>query len=361
MTAAAPTTSFASRFPLFARALFPSALLVTGAVGVLMLRLALYHGGTDARYRGGTDAHAYWLAVQGPLSYSRPPMQLDAFLYSPLFADVIRPFGALPWPVFWLGWAAAEAAVFAWLLWPARRWAVPLWLLCTPELVNGNVYAFFGLVLVLGFRRPALWVFPILTKVVGGVGLLWFVVRGEWRRLLTAAAVLLLLVGVSYLMQPAEWMAWVRFLLEQRGSSRDGVWGLAARGLIAAGIVVVAARTDRRWLVAVAVAVVNPVYGVTTLTVLAAVPRLLEERQELAAVVGGSRGRARERADREGVVRGEEIERVGSRRVGATRSTSEDHGRVRGRTTIRGRTRVVREELCPSTRIQPRFDPASGG
>lgn len=265
MTAVA-ALPFTVRYPLFMRAVLVSAWVLGSAIGVTAVRIAFYHG--------GSDAHAYWLAVQGPLAYTRLPMRFDAYLYSPLFADVLRPFAALPWPVFWAGWTVLLGAVLAWLVAPAGWWAVPMWLSCSFELVNGNVYVLFAAVVVLGFRYPACWVFPILTKVVSGVGLVWFAARGEWRRLAVGVGSLALLVAVSFAVQAPEWVAWIRFLTHSSGSSRDGLVGLLARAVIGVLLVVVAARTDRRWLVPVAMCVVNPVYGITTATILAAVPRL---------------------------------------------------------------------------------------
>lgn len=263
MTAVAP---FAARFPLVARGLYPIA-VAFGAVGVILaIRMELV--------RPAADAHAYWLAVQGPLTYTRLPGTWDAYLYSPLFADLLRPLGLLPWPVFAAVWTVGTAALFGWLLAPLRRWAVPVWLLCLPEVANGNVCALLAVATVVGFRYPAVWGFPLLTKIVSGVGLLWFAVRGEWRRLAAGVVTIGTVVAVSYLLQPGEWQAWVRFLTGQHGGVEDGFVGLAARCAVGVVLVVVAARTDRRWLVPFAVLVVSPVYALTTVTVLTAIPRL---------------------------------------------------------------------------------------
>ena len=53
-------------------------------------------------------------------------------------------------------------------------------------------------VIVAGFRWPALWAIPLLTKVTpGGIGLLWFAARGEWRHLGIALASTLAIVVVT--------------------------------------------------------------------------------------------------------------------------------------------------------------------
>ncbi len=57
------------------------------------------------------------------------------------------------------------------------------------DLLVGNIHLMLGAAIVLGFRYPAAWAFPILTKVTPGVGILWFAVRREWRPLFMAVAV----------------------------------------------------------------------------------------------------------------------------------------------------------------------------
>jgi hypothetical protein len=47
----------------------------------------------------GYDSHAYWLTRRGS-RYLAAPGRHDAYLYSPAFAQVIRPLTLLPWPVF---------------------------------------------------------------------------------------------------------------------------------------------------------------------------------------------------------------------------------------------------------------------
>lgn len=267
MTAVAPR-GFAVRYPLFMRTLPAAVWLLGAAMAVQAVKIA---GGPV----GGSDAHAYWMAGQGPLTYSRPPQGLDAFLYSPLFADLTHPLTVLPWPVFWTVWAVLEGLVLGWLVWPlGLRWAVPVWLACTPELAVGNIYLLLAAAAVLGMRRPAVWLFPVLTKVTTGVGLVWFVARGEWRRLLEVGTVLVVLVGVSYLLQPGDWLAWLTMLVSHPGGARDGVAGLTVRCVAAVVLVVVGARTGRVWLVPVAMILANPVWTATTLVLLAAVPRL---------------------------------------------------------------------------------------
>jgi hypothetical protein len=76
----------------------------------------------------GQDAHAYWLTARIPHLYTAPPGTHDAFLYSPAFAQVIRPIAELPFDWFVAIMIAIDAACYAWLLAPLGwKWAVPLW------------------------------------------------------------------------------------------------------------------------------------------------------------------------------------------------------------------------------------------
>src|SRR3990172_6814032 len=128
------------------------------------------------------DAYAYWLTGAG-VDYSATFQgATGAYLYSPAFAQLIAPLAALPWPVFLALWTLLIAAPLAWL---AGRYALPL-LVLPPVFMSvalGQLDLAFAAVVLLGLRWPALWALPILTKITPGIGLLWFLVRGEWRSL----------------------------------------------------------------------------------------------------------------------------------------------------------------------------------
>ena len=236
----------------------------------------------------GLDSHAYWSAWRNGL-YSAAPEQRDAYLYSPAFAQGIWPLTLLPWPVFCVGWMLAGAAAYAWLLAPlGRTWAVPLFGMCVLEIVTGNVWPFFALVLVAGFRFPAAWAFPILLKLTPGVGLLWFAVRREWRALTIAVLTTLAVAGVSFAVAPHLWTEWVRLLLhpEQFMNPARKVMHptlhfpalvhLAVGIPISIALTVHAARTNRAYLLPVAVLLSVPVFGLNVFGILAAIPRLLQ-------------------------------------------------------------------------------------
>jgi hypothetical protein len=220
----------------------------------------------------GMDAHAYWLTGTHAHLYSAAPQSVDAFLYSPAFAQLIWPMTHLPWHAFVALWIVLESATFAWLLIPLGwRWGVPAFCLCVPEIAVGNVYAFLAAVAVLGMRWPALWAFPILTKVTPGLGPLWFAVRREWRKLAWAVGGTLALAVVSLSVTPTAWSDWAAFILSSPGG---GLW-LPIRLMAAVTLTIVAARLDKAWLVAVAMLLACPVLaGISALSILASIPRL---------------------------------------------------------------------------------------
>jgi hypothetical protein len=225
----------------------------------------------------GLDSHAYWLATREPETwYTRPPAYRDAFLYSPAFAQALRPLGLLPWPVFQAVWCLGSAAVLGWLLAPLGwRRGLTLAPFFVSELLLGNVYLLFAASLVLGLGRfPGAMALPILTKVAPGVVGVWFLVRGEWRKFLWATGTTAAVLVVSVTTAPEAWMSWMEFLGTSAG---DRGIGSTLRLVIALALTVFAARRTQAWLLAPALILACPVLGgLNAFAVLAAVPRLLQ-------------------------------------------------------------------------------------
>jgi hypothetical protein len=231
----------------------------------------------------GFDAHAYYAAWTHGDLYGAPPEKLGAYLYSPAFAQAIRPLALLPWPAFCALWLSVIAVAYLWLLAPLPlRWRLPLLVIVFSFDSAGNVWALFALVIVFGFRRPALWAFPALTKVTPVLGPVWFATRKEWRNLAIALGAILAIVAVSAAASPHLWAEWFHFLWTTHPSK-----GIAAPstllptalilgiGLpIAIGLTVYAARRDLRWLLPVAMVFAVPILAGQALFMLAAVPRL---------------------------------------------------------------------------------------
>lgn len=219
------------------------------------------------------DAYAYWSTRDGAMYDSAGAGAMGAYLYSPPFAQILSPVVALPWPIFVTMWTAINLGILWWLL---GRWSLPAMLvLPIPfEIISGNVHLLYAGAIVIGFRVPAAWALPILTKVTPGIGLLWFAVRREWRSLALACLVTGAIVAVSFALDPQAWRDWINVLL---GSSSTPVTvgpylpvALVIRLPIAALIVVAAARTGRAWLLPVAVIAAMPVIWINSLAVLAA-------------------------------------------------------------------------------------------
>ena len=227
----------------------------------------------------GFDSFAYWnVDVQHP--YGAALGTVGAFTYSPAFALAVSPAHLLPFALFFVVW---DSILIVNLTWLTRRMTL-VWLLFLPvplELFHGNVHFLLATVCVLGFDYPALWSIGLLTKVTPGVSLLWFVVRREWRSLAWALGATAAISAVSFAVAPGAWFDWVKFLADSSsaGPQVNGTYEyllppLWTRLGAASMLVVWGARTDRRWVVPVAVALSMPVIWPITPALLVAIPRL---------------------------------------------------------------------------------------
>lgn len=230
----------------------------------------------------GVDSHAYWLAAQSEHPYGVLPGRTDGYFYSPVFAQLLGPVAALPWPVFAGLWLAIEAACFWWVTGGlAWQWRSPLLGLALPEVVYGNINGLVIVVLVCGFRRPALWALPLLTKVATAIpGLLWFAVRGEWGKVARVAVVSGAVAGASFAVDPELWAEWFDFLRANGGGTATWV-----RLAVAVPLVVWAARTGRGGWLPLAVLVLTPTWwgGIKDFAILVAAHRAAASGQSLDA------------------------------------------------------------------------------
>ncbi|MEX2546496.1 MAG: glycosyltransferase family 87 protein [Chloroflexota bacterium] len=217
------------------------------------------------------DVVAYWrMNLADP--YGGSVGDLGFFPYSPAVALFLAPFTALPWPAFVALWYAALVGALAWL---GRRSFLVL--LAIPvvaiDLYHGNIHLLLGAAIVLGFRHPAAWSLVLLTKVTPGIGLLWFVARGEWRSLAVALGATAAIVATTAMVMPAQWAGWIDMLASSAGTPPP--WPalpvpLWLRLPVAAAIVVWGARRDARWTVAVAAAISVPALWPGAFAILAA-------------------------------------------------------------------------------------------
>lgn len=227
------------------------------------------------------DMHTYWATGAGIDYATSNPYEIGAYLYAPAFAQAISPLTALPWPWFAALWTAISVAAYAWL---AGRWAFPLLFsgAVALELYLGQIDILIAAAIVLGFRYPAVWAFPLLTKVAPGIGLLWFAFRREWRNLAIAAAATVAIAGVSALIAPALWNGWWELLyrsLLDRHAVEGAYLGIPmlARLPFAVAIIGWGARTDRHWTVPVGVLLAMPILWINVFSLLLAIIPLRRE------------------------------------------------------------------------------------
>jgi hypothetical protein len=262
------------------------------ALGIgIALALAQVAGRTPLAF----DAGAYWAATPGALyqvNWSAPESGRAAFLYSPAFADALTPLRLLPERVFTGLWQLALVAVLAATI---GGWSLLVLLAAVPflafglspalafvasDIAHGNIHVLLGAVAVFGVRWPALWAVVLLSKVTPGVGLIWFVARREWRNLAVALGVTAAIAGASFVYRPSDWADWIGFLLANYG--HEPGYGtvpipLPVRLAMSAALTWWGARTDRPWVLPIAVGWAIPVgwatMAATMVCALAYLPR----------------------------------------------------------------------------------------
>jgi hypothetical protein len=231
----------------------------------------------------GVDAHSYWNANPLQPYNGLPVFAQDGYFYSPAFTQALGPLHALPWPIFAGLWSTALCAVLYWL---SGRWFgfIVLVPVVAIEIAMGNIHILLAAAIAAGFRYPVLWSFVLLTKITPGIGLLWFFVRREWRSLSLALGATVVIATLSFVIAPQAWTDWLTTLKASLAQSAPqpvpvGLVPLPVRLVIAAGIVMYGARTNRRWVVPIAAVVALPVVYVNSLAILVAVPFLWEGRE----------------------------------------------------------------------------------
>jgi hypothetical protein len=235
------------------------------------------------------DTHAYWAVPLNDLYGAARAGGADAYLYAPAFAQALAPFKALPWPVFAGLWLLLMALC---LVAVAGVWAL-LVAFIPPVLIElqaGNIHLPLALAIGLGLRYPATWAFVLLTKPTLGIGLLWFVVRREWRHLAIALGSTAAVAAVSFVIAPNAWPAWIEALAANAGHPISPDYSgvihvpLLIRLPVAALTVIWGARTDRPWTIAVATTLALPILWINGLAVLLAAPLLMHWRDPRATI-----------------------------------------------------------------------------
>jgi hypothetical protein len=251
-----------------------------------------------AHYGGvAKDAHAYWLTAHGGKLYGIPPGSRDAYLYSPAFAQVVRPLALLPFGVFAAICMVLDAAAFVWLLRPLGWvWTAPIMLFTVPELMPAQVTGIITATVVLAATGRGGWsAVGWLTKITPGALLAaWLVSRRDWRGLAAAVTWTAGITLVSFVIWPSAWLDWFHFLT----TTSNSPW-TAVRGVVALALVLVGGRRGWWWVVPVALVVSAPVLGgLYVLTALTGLARLAPSAQRDPAGTGRGRTGALVSAER---------------------------------------------------------------
>lgn len=222
-----------------------------------------------------SDAMDYYLLdLSDP--YANPWGSLHAFVYSPVYAQVLYPLTLLPFEAFYKVLVAINLSALVFLLGPV--WAVVALPLAHSDISNGQVHLPLAASIVLMLRSPGWAAFGLLSKVTPGVTVLWFVGRREWRNLAVALGITAVIIAVSAVLWPEAWLAWIELLSES--STRHvanfsiSQWPAIFRLPIAAGLVMMAAWRGRPAALPVIACFALPTIWVGSLVMLLAVPRL---------------------------------------------------------------------------------------
>ena len=227
---------------------------------------------------GGPDQPAYWGFHLETLYRGSALGGQAARLYSPAFFQVVAPLSNLPYAWFVALWAAIALTALVWMVRPGPWLGVAVvWVGIVGEIPGGNIHMLMAAAIVIGFRYPEAWSFVLLTKVLPGLGLLWFPLRGEWRPFLRALAATAIIAAMSAVAAPQLWADWISLLVHQASGGGDagtsyGPFSLPLRMAIGLVILVWGARTDRRWVVPITAVLASPILPVAPSMLVACIP-----------------------------------------------------------------------------------------
>ena len=275
-------------------------------VGLSALGLVFLASVWFVPYHGG-DLFAYWTVDPvSPYVSEDSVLGRGVFRYAPPVALLMAPLSLLPWEVLLVAWMGLQLAA----LWYIAGWWFLALVLFPPvysDLVYGNINIFLGAVIVAGFRYPSVWNLALLTKITPGVGIVWFLVRREWRSLAAVFGVTAGIVLYSVVIQGTGiWFDWLRVLSEANAAADPtGTLNLplAVRVVLGTAIIGFAGLTDKRWLVPFGVVLAMPVVWLIALAPLCALGRRrpLGHDDRLDVGIGQSRGRLHAVHDHGGV------------------------------------------------------------
>jgi Glycosyltransferase family 87 len=240
------------------------AMLVLGVLATVAMWWYYTFGGLGLP----VDAHYYWAADPAHL-YPHPELaEGNGYNYSPAFEYVVGWGRLLPFATFMAIWRAMLLGAVVYLAGPLTL----LVLLLVPvasEVNAGNIQILLALAIVLGFRWPGAWSFVLLTKVSPGVGLLWFVVRREWRPLFIVGGMTAALILASLVTHGSQWPGYVALITSGAAPAVSPYYlSLWVRLPPAIVLVVIGARVGWRWTVVAAATLALPVFYIISWSML---------------------------------------------------------------------------------------------
>jgi hypothetical protein len=209
------------------------------------------------------DVAAYWNANPADL-YANPALH-NGYNYSPAWELLIGWGRLLPFATFVAIFRAVILAALVWLAGP-----LTIFVLFLPPVASevnaGNIQFLLAAAIVLSFGKAdwwgSTWAFVLLTKVSPGVGLLWFVLRREWRKLAWAVGVTGAIVILTAAIWPDRWFAWLEILAAGSGDTSVSpyYWSFWLRLPFAIAFVLLGAWRGWRWPVVVGGTLALPVF-----------------------------------------------------------------------------------------------------
>jgi Glycosyltransferase family 87 len=263
------------------------ALLLAGsAMGFLLgFWTLLVHGILSRGGAGAIDVLAYWTAGRNLLAgnqvYGILEGELAAYVYPPIFAQLVAPFSALPLDVFVWAWRALELGCLRVAVgsWRNAGLAILFWPPAIAELDAGNVHLIIAAAVAMTIRGDARALIPAAITKFASLAAVPSAIRLDRHGALTGVGVALGACTISFLLAPQLWLDYQAFIAratEPQSHAFDigSIIWTPIRLAIAAGFALAAVGWPR--LSAVAVTLAYPVLwfnGLSTLTALAARPR----------------------------------------------------------------------------------------
>lgn len=272
-----------------------------GWASVLALGILIYVWSDMARHPSTSDAYTYWNAWRDGHLYPRAWEPVSEYVYSPAFAQVLWPWMQLSFPVANAIWTALQMAALIWMLGPIGALAALIFPIpyfpghgtaVFEAIDKGNPMVLTAAAITLGLTRwPGGFAFVLLTKLTAGIGIGWFLVRREGRRLGIAVGVTAAIVAVSAMFAPGLWIEWGRLLYgavstsggaAERAKEELMPLPLVVRGPIGVGVVAIAGAAGWLWVVPIGCFLALPDIHLGGYAVLTAVPAVWLRRRSAA-------------------------------------------------------------------------------